>query len=141
MSLSIQEIKNIIEIKKRGFIILHEQLLEGYEGMYDDYSLIYKNDIVSLRQTFICYGLDGFGDDLYEDYEYSFDSLEKMLTYLENKLKIKLKDMKELDTRNVITQIDSTKEQAEAFKKDWARFQQDFKAGKFLDKNLKLINS
>ena len=36
MSLSIQEIKNIIKLKKRGFIILYAQSLKGYEGMYDN---------------------------------------------------------------------------------------------------------
>ena len=139
---SIQEIKDIIKLNKRGFIILHQFNLKGYEGMYDDYSLIYKDNNISLRQTFTCYGLDGFGDDLYEYYEYSFDnSLEDIIIYVENKLKIKLKNMRKLDFKNIITQINSTEDQKVTFEKEWERFRQDYDSGKFLDKSLKLQSS
>ena len=102
--------------------------------------IIYDDDTVSLKNTFICYGLDAFGD-FSEDHEYHFNSLEEIIIYLENKLKIKLKDMKKLDLRNIVSQINSTREQTEVFKKEWDRFRQDFDSGKFLNKNLKLINS
>ncbi|MFN8577076.1 MAG: hypothetical protein U0354_09485 [Candidatus Sericytochromatia bacterium] len=139
--LSLNEILTIIRENKTGFIDFSRYPLEDYEGMYEEYSLIYDYDSKNykLMHSFICYILDFFGDDS-QDIEYEFSNVEEIIKYIENKLNKKLKDITLLDREKIPTLFDITEDERKKIEKNWQKCREDFKKGKFLDKDLKLIN-
>lgn len=141
-SLSLNKILKRMKFKKQGSIQFSRYSLEDYEGMYDEYIILYgfNKRKYTLIHSFACYVLDFFGDDS-EDIRYEFLSVEELIDYVEEKLNLKLKDMTIFERAKIPTIFDITDEERLIYDKVWDRFRQDFDSGKFLDKDLKLINS
>lgn len=142
-NLSIEKIKDIINSCDVGLIFFNVEELLGYNGVYEEYHLVYDikngNKYYYLRNRFVCYVLDFFGDDLYKDHEYNFLSIEKIVEYVEKKLGKTIKDMITFDRSKIPTTFDITDEEKRELEENWKRFEIDFDEGKFLDRSLKLI--
>lgn len=137
---SIDEIKKIISEKKIGNIILHEKLMEDFEGMLESYYIIFNLEKKKIRLTnlFECKGIDFYGDDFYEEHEYDFGTVDEIISYVEGKLGIKLSEMKQV--KNFPSPLDSDTEKTALYRENWDRFVYEFKKGKFIDNTLKLAS-
>ena len=89
------------------------------------------------------FGLDLYGDTLQESYVYRFESLEKLLAYLEATYAIKVTDipLKYTIDQSQFPSPLKEEEKRPLYEAAWERFQGDFRRGDFLDLSLKLVFS
>lgn len=129
--------------KKKGELILTYRNSENYEGMVLAIMIIFDTDKSQYRLDlqWMSLGLDFYGDTLQESYVYQFNNLAEMMAYILATYQI------HVTTIPIKYQFDYTKhpspiideDKKSLYKKAWEQFQQDFKAGLFLDKSLMLI--
>jgi hypothetical protein len=131
--------------KGRGAIVITHQNVEEYPGMVLYLGLHFDIDQqeYDLDIEWISFGLDAFGENLLEGYLYRFDSLEKLLAYLQEKYNIAVTDIPlnycidQSKFPNPFTNADQKSE----FEAAWKKFQADFATKMFLDRSQRLIHS
>ncbi|TCC88218.1 N-acetyltransferase [Pedobacter frigiditerrae] len=137
------QLNSFIQEKNTGQILIDYRLLSDYEGMVLGIGIIFgaANERYALDVEWISFGLDLLGENLTMSYSYQFTNLKSLLDYLAITYSIDVTDIP------IKYKIDSEKfpnpfkdeELKPAFEESWARFKQDFAAGKFLDPSLKLV--
>ncbi|MCB0738544.1 MAG: hypothetical protein KDC92_13590 [Bacteroidetes bacterium] len=93
-----------------------------------------------LDLEWMCLGLDAYGDTLQESYVYQFESFDALLAYLASTYKIQVTDIPiKYNSANANHPNPwSNMAQKAEFEKEWEQFQQEFTAGKYLDKGQKV---
>ncbi len=142
---SIESLKAQIEMTQKSFLLLPHRNLSHYEGMVLSITLVYdlpqKNFDLDLQ--WICFGLDLFGENLLENYTYRFSNLEGLLHYLDLVFQIPVGEIP-LQYSICSEQFpDPIRDAANAqiFRENWERFEQDFRTGLFLDPSQELVYS
>ena len=141
----IDSLKNHIEHNQNGAIMISYSNVEDYPGMVRAISIVFdtsKNNI-KLSIEWMSLGLDLYGDTLQECYIYQFHHIESLLSYLEKKFQIRLHDIPiqfQFD-QNLFPSPLKDEDNKPLYEAAWERFQDDFKAAKFYDKNLELSYS
>lgn len=141
----IDALNNFIQLKKEGCILIGYQNMADYPGMVVGIGIIFGTSTAKyvLDLQWISFGLDLYGENLLENYSYGFETLESLLQYLQKKYGIHLSHIpiaykiEDALFPNPIKDADKKS----AFEKAWNQFQSDFKSGKFLDPQLKLLYS
>lgn len=136
-------LNSFIQDKGKGGILITYRNCEDYAGMTLSLMIVFdlRKPEYKLDLQWMALGLDLYGDTLQESYVYSFESLEKLLEYLEAKYAIQLTDIPvsyhfdQTQYPNPLTHAD----QKSLFEAAWEQFQLDFKSGAFLDTSLTLV--
>ena len=140
-----EALNTYIQNKATGHILVAYRNCENYDGMVLGIGITFdtRKPQYELDLQWISFGLDLYGENLLENYLYQFESLEKLLTYLQGKYAIEVTDIPmryQIDQSQYPNPIkDAAKKPA--FETAWKRFQHDFKSGTFLDTSLKLVYS
>ena len=129
--------------KQKGALVVAHRNVTAYSGMVQYIGLHFDvpKQQFDLDLEWISFGLDAFGENLLESYLYRFGSLEKVLTYLEEEFGIAPSDISmnyKIDETQFPNPFKDAAKKAE-FEAAWARFQEDFAKGMFLDGKLELV--
>lgn len=126
-------------------VLVFYQNLHGYPGMVLALSIYFKQkeNYYGIDLRWQCLGLDLYGDSLEESYEYAFENIEALLTYLEEEYQITLDKIPlNYSFDNALFPSPLKEEQnKEKYETAWKNFQQNFNRGKFLDLKQKLVYS
>ncbi len=142
---SLQKLEDYIAKQVSGSILLGYENLSNYSGMVLGKSIIFdtRNNKYELDLEWISFGLDLYGENLLENYLYSFATLDTLLQYLKNQYNITPSDMP-MKYKTDLTKFPNPIKDSEnkhVFIKSWEQFQNDFRTGIFLDNTLELIFS
>lgn len=137
------ELESYMNANERGGIMIEYRNVEGYAGMVLGICIYFNlpKNKYELDLQWISFGLDLYGENLLENYTYAFPNIDKLLEYLLEKYNIDITDIPIEFKGNYKKFPNPIQNKAEIplFEKDWQRFQEDFKAGQFLDVTLKLV--
>lgn len=139
-------LKAYLDEKGSGILRIAISNMKGYEGMVFDMGLIFdlnKRKKYELDLEWISYGLDLYGENLLENYLYTFQGLDPLLDYLNNCYAIAVSDIPmglKVDINHFPNPI-KDEDKKSLFQANWERFQKDFRTGIFLDPSLNLIYS
>jgi hypothetical protein len=139
---NLDELSTFIKNKVDGHILVDYRALPDYEGIVLGIGIIFdtRKEKYNLDLEWVSFGLDLYSDIL-EGYTYKFETLEKLTDYLQRTYHISVTDIpikyKYEDGKfpNPIYNAD----QKQVFIIAWERFQEDFRAKKFLDPSLELV--
>lgn len=128
-------------VQRNKHILIGYRNLPDYPGMVLGIGIIFNSGKYELDLEWICFGLDLFGENLLENYLYSFNELRELLTYLESNYNTSVTDIPvkyKIDQSQFPNPIKDER-QKPLFESIWDKFQNDFKRGVFLDKTLPLV--
>lgn len=138
-------LKAYLDEKGSGILRIDLSNMEDYAGMVFDMGLIFdmNKGKYELDLEWISYGLDLYGENLLENYLYTFQSLDPLLEYLNNRYAMAVSDIPiELKVNlNHFPNPIKDEDKKSLFQANWERFQKDFRTGIFLDPSLNLIYS
>ncbi|MEZ4774219.1 MAG: hypothetical protein R3D00_13630 [Bacteroidia bacterium] len=138
-------LKTHIHTVGKGSLMVAYRNMDDYDGMVLGIAIIFDapKGKYELDLQWISFGLDLYGENLLENYLYQFDSLENLLDYLHTKYAMAITDIPVKYNIDPDAYPNPFKDEAKnpLFEAAWQRFQQDFKAGDFLDRSLNLVYS
>jgi hypothetical protein len=141
----LKELTDFVNKEKDGHIVVTHRNVEGYPGMvlYIGFVFNIYKPKYELNFEWMSLGLDLYGDTLQESYMYKFPTLKELVTYLQLKYNIQIKDIPvkyEFALSHFPNPINDAN-QRPVFEEAWQRFQKDFEKGMFLDNTLELVYS
>lgn len=130
--------------EQQGALAIDDRPLEGYAGM--GLRILLRFDLPAhtyhLDLEWASFGLDVYVDTLVENYVYAFDTLKELTDYLHAKYQVSVDRIPIHHTipEGLFPNPIYNGDQKDIFTGAWNRFEQEFRTGIFLDKNLRLIS-